>query len=49
MSDFPCIGAIYPNDAWVDADVQRLIDEFRCLQPNACPRDVQISVCVRVE
>ena len=34
MSDFPCIGAIYPNDAWVDADVQRLIDEFRCFLPE---------------
>ena len=33
MHDVPRIGAIYPNDAWVDADVQRLIDEFRCFLP----------------
>ena len=34
MSGSPRIGAIYPNDAWVDADVQRLIDEFRCFLPD---------------
>ncbi len=33
MSDSLRIGAIYPNDAWVDADVQPLIDEFHCFLP----------------
>ncbi len=34
MPDSLCIGAIYPNDAWVDEDVRRLIDEFRCFLPD---------------
>ena len=28
------IGAIYPNDAWVDADVQRMIDDFASFLPE---------------
>ncbi len=33
MSGSARIGAIYPNDAWVDADVQRMIEDFGCFLP----------------
>ena len=34
MPDIPRIGAIYPDDAWVDADVQRMLGEFRYFLPK---------------
>ena len=33
MAKLPCIGAIYPDDAWVDIDVQEMINEFRYFLP----------------
>ena len=27
-------GAIYPDDAWVDVEVQALVDDFRCYMPR---------------
>ena len=34
MPELPRIGAIYPDDAWVDEDVRRMVAEFRCFLPE---------------
>jgi maleate isomerase len=30
----PRVGAVYPDDAWVDADAQALVDDFRSYMPS---------------
>ena len=34
MNHLSLIGAIYPDDLWVDRDIERLLNEFRFFLPD---------------
>ena len=39
------LGAIYPDDMWIDYDINRMLDEFRKFLPCHVPMVIGADAC----